>query len=60
MYDHDIDLDSALLGTIDECRDERDEFWKEDDEGKRVLRIADRLADLLYGASEQLLPPEDD
>jgi hypothetical protein len=60
MYEHDIDLDSALLGTIDGFRDERDQFWREDEEGRRALRFADWLADLLHGASDQLLPPDDD
>lgn len=57
MYNLGGDLDGAIEDAIDGFRDEREQVWREDDEGRRALRIADRIAELLHIASQQLSSP---
>ena len=57
MYADDVDLDSVIEGAIDGYSTDRKRVWRADEEGQRALFIADRLAELLHAASEQLLSP---
>jgi hypothetical protein len=53
-------LDSAIESAIDQYSDDRRYDWNEDEESRRTVHIADKLASLLHDASSELAPPNAD